>query len=90
MKELSNLCCPMNFPQEVLIYYGTQTGNSEKFAHILQQEAESLHINSKVVDLEKFQPEEFVTHKFVIMVVATHYEGDPTDNAKVFFKWLKQ
>jgi NADPH-ferrihemoprotein reductase len=23
------------------------------------------------------------------LVLATHYEGDPTDNAKAFHKWLK-
>jgi NADPH-ferrihemoprotein reductase len=24
------------------------------------------------------------------LVLATHYEGDPTDNAKAFHKWLKK
>jgi sulfite reductase alpha subunit-like flavoprotein len=40
------------------------------------------------VDLDKFTPEDFCSHKFVIMVLATHYEGDPTDNAKAYHKWL--
>ncbi len=59
-------------------------------AHCLDEEAHSLGVNSKVVDLEKFTPEVFCSHKFAIMVLATHYEGDPTDNSKAFHKWLKQ
>jgi NADPH-ferrihemoprotein reductase len=35
-----------------------------------------------VVDLEKFTPVDFTKHKLAILVLATHYEGDPTDNAK--------
>ena len=81
--------CPNNFPEEVVIYYGTQTGNAEKMANCLDEEAHILGINSKVVDLEKFTPEVFCGHKFVIMVLATHYEGDPTDNSKAFHKWIK-
>ena len=26
----------------------------------------------------------------IIVNVATHYEGDPCDNTRVFFKWLKK
>lgn len=26
----------------------------------------------------------------MIICVATHYEGDPCDNTKQFYKWLKQ
>lgn len=88
-KELHALVCPSTFPNELVIYYGSQTGNAEKFAHVLDEEAHTLHINSRVVDLEKFNPEEFCTHKLSILVIATHYEGDPTDNAKTFHKWLK-
>lgn len=38
--------------------------------------------------MEKFTPEDFAKHTLAIMVLATHYEGDPTDNAKQFHKWL--
>lgn len=26
----------------------------------------------------------------MIVIAATHYEGDPCDNTKRFFKWLKE
>jgi NADPH-ferrihemoprotein reductase len=65
-----------------VIYFGTQSGNAEKFAKIIDEEAQLLGINSSVVDLEKFTPEDFSNHKLAILVLATHYEGDPTDNAK--------
>jgi hypothetical protein len=29
---LAKLVCPANFPQDVPIYYGSQTGTAEKFA----------------------------------------------------------
>ena len=73
-----------------MIYYGTQTGTAEKFANILDEEAHIIGVNSRVVDMEKFTPEDFVQHSFVIFVLATHYEGDPTDNAKTFGKWLSK
>jgi len=44
---------------------------------------------STVIDFNNFKPEEFVQHKLVVVVVATHYEGDPCDNTKAFFKWFK-
>lgn len=89
-EELSKLCKPLSFPEEVVIYFGSQTGTAEKFANVLDEEAHKLHVNSKVVDLDKFAPEQFMSHKLVIFCVATHYEGDPTDNAKHFHKWLRE
>lgn len=46
-------------------------------------------INTRVCDLEKFEPAEFTKDKFAIFVLATHYEGDPCDNSKAFHKWMK-
>ena len=84
------MVCPANFPQDVPIYYGSQTGTAEKFAQTLDEEAHTLGINSRVVDLDKFDAEEFAKHKFAIFVLATHYTGEPTDNSKAFYKWIKQ
>lgn len=32
-QELAKLQCPSNFPKEIVIYFGSQTGNAEKMAH---------------------------------------------------------
>ena len=56
---------------------------------MLDEEAHLLQVNSRVVDLDKFDPDEFLSQKLVIICIATHYEGDPPDNAKRFHKWLK-
>ncbi len=81
-EELSKLIKPFSFPQEVVIYYGSQTGTAEKFANVLDEEAHKLQLTSRVVELDRFVAEEFLAHKLVIFCVSTHYEGDPTDNAK--------
>ena len=88
-EELSKLSKPQDFPEETVIYFGSQTGTAEKFAHVLDEEAHLLKVNSRVVDFDKFSEEEFLSHKLVIICIATHYEGDPPDNTKRFFKWLK-
>jgi len=42
-----------------------------------------------VIDFNDFKEETFPEEELVICVVATHYEGDPCDNTKKFFKWIK-
>jgi len=73
----------------IAIYFGSQSGTAEGFAHEIEQEAAEKGLGTAVIDLEDFDPEEFAKHKVVILVVATYGEGDPTDNAVEFFKWLK-
>lgn len=43
-----------------------------------------------MIDFEDFTPETFSKHPLVIICVATHYEGDPCDNSKKFYKWFKE
>ena len=88
-KELEDLVVPVNFP-EVSIYFGSQTGTAEKFAQQLTEEADDLGVEkANVVDFNNFSEEAFTKHKLVIVCVATHYEGDPCDNTRAFWKWLK-
>jgi NADPH-ferrihemoprotein reductase len=88
--DVSNLKIPDNFPQEVEIYFGSQTGTSEKFARIVEEEAHDLGIIAKVVDMEDFDKDEFKNTELAILLAATHGEGDPTDNALRFHTWLKK
>jgi len=52
--------------------------------------------NSKVVDLEDFDEDEFLsqsdssTSGISIFLVATYGEGEPTDNARDFFDWISE
>lgn len=74
--------------QGLWIYFGSQMGTAEGFARELEEEASKLEIPATVVDMEDFDPDVFVQHKAVILVAATYGEGDPTDNAAEFYKWI--
>lgn len=74
----------------IRIYFGSQTGTAEKLAGVIEEEASMLNIDDvKVIDFLNFKEDEFAKQPLVITVVSTHYEGDPCDNTRPFFKWLK-
>lgn len=79
----------LDIEQGVWIYFGSQTGTADRFANQLLDEAADHNLSAAVVDLEDFEPEVFVRHPAVILVTATYGEGEPTDNAMEFFKWLQ-
>lgn len=79
---------PASFP-DVAIYFGSQTGTAEKYSQQLDEEAQALGIPSEVIDFDKFSPEVFEKHDLILVCQATHYEGDPPDNTKKFFKYLR-
>ncbi len=43
-----------------------------------------------MVDLEEFEPEILAAESLCIFVVATYGEGDPTDSAVEFTKWMNK
>mmetsp|Transcript_21135 Transcript_21135/g.49511 ORF Transcript_21135/g.49511 Transcript_21135/m.49511 type:complete len:640 (-) Transcript_21135:856-2775(-) len=73
---------------KIHIYFASQTGTAEGFAQKLEEEAHLRDLNVQIMDLEEFDPEEFVEHETVFMVTATYGEGEPTDNARTFHKWI--
>lgn len=76
------------FP-EVTIYFGSQTGNSSRFANELMQESEKKYdIKGKIVDLIEFDEKELAKKTLAIFIVSTYGEGGPTDNAQRFYQWL--
>ena len=89
-EQLSKLKVPGNLPP-VHFYFGSQTGTAEKFATVLDEEANMLGIeDSKVIDFNNFSEDTFAEQALVIVCVSTHYEGDPCDNTRNFFKWIKK
>lgn len=81
---------PSTFPKELPIYFGSQSGTAEKFAQTLEEEAHQIGVDgAKVIDFNNFDREAFPKHELVLAAIATHYEGDPCDNTRDFFKWIK-
>jgi NADPH-ferrihemoprotein reductase len=74
---------------KINIYFGSQTGTAEGFARTLMEEGKEAGFDAKSCDLEEFTPEALSQCKLAIFLMATYGEGEPTDNASKFYKWLK-
>ncbi|OQR90495.1 NADPH-cytochrome P450 reductase [Achlya hypogyna] len=75
---------------KVTVLFGSQTGTAESFARTLADTGnEAGHFEVEAVDLEDFDSATLPSLPYVIFVVATYGEGDPTDNAVNFMKYLR-
>lgn len=70
------------------IFYGTQSGTSETFAHELSEECKIYGFKGQVVDLEDYDKDTLCEEQFCVFLMSTFGEGDPTDNAIEFYNWL--
>lgn len=72
------------------VFFGSQTGTAEGFARMIMEETKEKGFNTKVIDLEDFEPDILLqATERAIFLMATYGEGEPTDNAVSFTKWLK-
>ena len=72
----------------LLILWGSQTGTAEGFGNELMREARQRGWNAKSVDLEEVSGEDLESEAApVVLLMATHGEGEPTDNAVEFYNW---
>eukprot|EP01035_Chromulina_nebulosa_P017613 gene17613-23188_t len=74
---------------KISIYFGSQTGTAEGFARTLMEDCKERGYNTKIIDLEDFDEKVLATTPIAIFLMATYGEGEPTDNANKFYKWLK-
>lgn len=73
---------------DFVIYFASQTGTAENFAAIIKKETMGMGLSSKIVDLAIVTEESFIKEKNAVFLMATHYEGDPPDNAEKFWGWF--
>ncbi|KAK5601152.1 S-adenosyl-L-methionine-dependent tRNA 4-demethylwyosine synthase [Crenichthys baileyi] len=79
----------------VKIFYGSQTGTAKGFATELSEEVENLGISAEVIDMKDYDPDdrlvdECVSKSVCVFLVATYTDGQPTENAEWFCKWLEE
>jgi NADPH-ferrihemoprotein reductase len=74
------------------ILFASQTGTAESFAARIASDAKMQGFNAtlqSVEDLVDEGVEQLAEHTLVVLVAATYGEGEPTDDAIQFHKWLK-
>lgn len=78
-----------NLSLKIVVYFGSQTGTAEGFARIVVKETRKEGFDSSLKDLDDFTVDSIVRPHIAIFLIATFGEGEPTDNAKKFYNWVK-
>ncbi|XP_077467675.1 S-adenosyl-L-methionine-dependent tRNA 4-demethylwyosine synthase TYW1 [Stigmatopora argus] len=79
----------------VKIFFGSQTGTAKGFAKELSEDLRSLDITAEVIDMKEYDPDDRLADEcnskcVCVFLVATYTDGQPTDNAEWFCKWLEE
>uniref|UniRef100_L2GHV6 Sulfite reductase flavoprotein alpha-component n=1 Tax=Colletotrichum fructicola (strain Nara gc5) TaxID=1213859 RepID=L2GHV6_COLFN len=74
--------------RSMLILYGSETGNSQDIAEELGRNAQRLHFNTKVDEMNGAQLSLLLQYTLVVFVISTTGQGDMPRNSTVFWKSL--
>lgn len=74
--------------KNVTILYGSQTGNAQGIAEKSGKTLEERGYNVTVSSMSDFKPNNLKKVENLLIVVSTHGEGDPPDNALSFHEFL--
>ncbi|MFN2745797.1 assimilatory sulfite reductase (NADPH) flavoprotein subunit [Bacillus sp. z60-18] len=74
--------------KEVTILYGSQTGNAQGVAENAGKSLEGRGFQVTVSSMSDFKPNQLKKLKNLLIVVSTHGEGEPPDNALSFHEFL--
>lgn len=70
------------------VLYGSQTGNAEGVAEDLAAKAESRGLAVTLVDMADYKPKDLKKETNLVVLVSTHGEGDPPDNAEELHEFI--
>ncbi|TDZ31867.1 NADPH--cytochrome P450 reductase [Colletotrichum spinosum] len=78
--------------KDVVVFWGSQSGTAEGFANRLARELhQRFHLETMSADLSDFDAEtiaQIPQNKIAVFILSTYGEGDPSDNAGLFWDWL--
>ncbi|MEM6809531.1 MAG: flavodoxin domain-containing protein [Pseudomonadota bacterium] len=75
---------------ELTIVYGSQTGHSESVAAALHQSAEQAGFAAKLLNMSDLSARKLAKAQWIALVVSTHGEGDPPDDAVMLLEQLRK
>ncbi|XDV32544.1 hypothetical protein PO909_003333, partial [Leuciscus waleckii] len=72
----------------VKVFYGSQTGTAKGFAKELAEDVSTQGIQCEVIDMKEYDPDDRLAEE--VSIVATYTDGQPTESAEWFCKWLEE
>lgn len=72
----------------VTVLFGTHSGNSKKLAERLAQRLGAAGATARLVRLSDYQVRDLAKEKLLVLVVATHGDGDPADDTRSFYDFV--
>ncbi|MDF3022039.1 MAG: sulfite reductase subunit alpha [Steroidobacteraceae bacterium] len=70
------------------ILSASHTGNGRKISEKLLAAVQALGVQARVVKAGDYQPREIAKEKLLYVVISTHGDGDPPDEARAFYEFL--
>lgn len=74
--------------KEVTILYGSQTGNGQGLAEKLSENLQAENYRVTLRSMNEFKHRELTKIEYLLIIVSTHGDGDPPDNALPFYEYL--
>lgn len=74
--------------QTLTIIYGSQTGNSKGIATLVKQASEHKGFAVELVSAADYKVKKLTKETHVIVIVSTHGEGEPPEDAEVLHKYI--
>lgn len=74
--------------RQVTVLFGTETGHARVLAGRIGQLFAGRNTACRVVSMGDYKPRELKDEQLLIVVTATHGEGDPPESARGFFEFL--
>lgn len=74
--------------KDVTILFGSQTGNSDKLAKKMAKRLEGEGFEVTTASMSNFKPNNLKKISHLLIVVSTHGEGEPPDNAISFHEFI--
>ncbi|SDH02971.1 sulfite reductase (NADPH) alpha subunit [Alteribacillus persepolensis] len=75
--------------KEITILYGSQTGNSQSIAEEAGEKLKGQGYDITLSSMDEFKPKALKKVDQLLVIVSTHGEGDPPDNALSFYEFLQ-
>ncbi|WP_150275869.1 assimilatory sulfite reductase (NADPH) flavoprotein subunit [Paenibacillus tepidiphilus] len=74
--------------REVTILFGSQTGNCQRLATSLSGKLKEQGFSVNLSAMNSFKPNTLKKTENLLLLVSTHGEGEPPDNARSFYEFL--